>query len=138
LKLIKEVFNEVLDKPREELASQNPVTNDDIVEDFDKTIIGTKTYNKEGFDKKIQMVGFGQARIDHYRPGTKGLMDLLNQVTDVPASVSFYFSENEKIFNVPTKCIGAIFTGNVNSSHICSKRIKKYEERGFKFYEEPF
>ena len=106
---------------------------DDYVEDFDSSIMGTKTYESNDLDIKIQMIGISRGYLDAYKPGIKTITEALNTMTDVPACVNYYLHNGTKIFNVPEKGLKSLFTGIVDTDKICKKRIEKYRERGFTF-----
>jgi len=88
------------------------------------------------------MVGFNQERIKTERPGTTNLLSLLDQLTDLPACITYEVTAiNDsnpmgiKKFFVPKRALESIKTGNIYASLICSKRIEKYRQRGFIFYQ---
>lgn len=160
LELLKEVYNdaEILDCPelREKIKSSmviktsngnnnNQVNNNNVnnnqansddrfVEDFDHAIIGTKTYIKKGFDQKIQMVGFNKGRIRREKKNANSLLELLEEITDVPACVSYTMKDGKQMFYLPNRATIALQTGAVYYNQICSKRIEKYRNRGFYFF----
>lgn len=79
------------------------------------------------------MVGFNRKRMQDH-PKVKSLLDLLDKITDVPACILFKVNnDGQKTFFVPQRTLDPLRTGIVPYSRICSKRIKKYQERGFTF-----
>lgn len=137
LELIKEVWNEQSLQKQQELQKkhENELPEQDFTEDFDSSILGTKTYKSKECEEKIQMVGISKEYIEKVRPERKTITDVLEQITDIPACVQYKIENGKKVFIVPEKGLGVLFTGMTENKNICSKRKRKYEGRGFQFFD---
>lgn len=96
----------------------------DVVEDFDKSIIAVATFNTEQIlGKKLQIV-----LLEPRVYGINNLYKLLKKIVDIPVFYRGYlFSRNWYVPKSQDKYIRY----KILTKPVCSKRIEKYERRGF-------
>lgn len=95
-------------------------------EDFDKSIIGTKTFECPSFNKSVQLVAF-KSTVDSTR-------SIYEKTSDLPSCVSYQVEKDKIHFNVPEKGLQILQTIRGKLSDVNHKdRIKKYRDRGFTF-----
>ena len=97
-------------------------------EHFNEQIVGTITIKYPNIDKNIQFVGIYSEKIETFN-------DVLEKITDLPSCVSYISINDKKTFFVPKKYDEMIKKGYIEKSEICSKRLQKYEKRGYIFIE---
>lgn len=96
---------------------------------FHERVLGSRTYEMENFNKKIQLV----CLMKKYQNET--VMDILEETTDIPACVSYKVNlvTGNKMFNVPEKGREILLTGKGKKEDICKSRMEKYLMRGYSF-----
>lgn len=96
----------------------------DVVEDFDRAIIAVATFNTEQIlGKKLQIV-----LLEPRVYGINNLYKLLKKIVDIPVFYRGYlFSRNWYVPKSQDKYIRY----KILTKPVCSKRIDKYERRGF-------
>jgi hypothetical protein len=111
------------------------VTEDELdkVERFHECILKTRNYDTDPPTKPIQFVGIQK---EHWR--FKGTFEAsLCAIVDAPSVFMKYGGNTElrPMYIIPEKSFDAIISKEINKYNICSKRAKKYAERGFNITE---
>ena len=96
-------------------------------EKFHESIKGSAKISVPGIEYPIQYV-FVQGLNSN---GT--VEEQLEEITDLPACVSYKVVNGEKKFIIPEKGKEALMTRIIPSSDICPSRREKYEKRGYHF-----
>ncbi len=95
-------------------------------ERFHDSILVTCTLNVPTVSLPVQLVGI--------TTGKHELLAHLNNITDLPACVSFRVMEDgQRMFHVPERGLRALSTKVVSSLDICPARLEKYKARGYTF-----
>ena len=81
---------------------------------------------------KVQLVGIKVDKDQKCGPIPE-LLNVLNDITDLPAAVSFTLSNKTMFFHVPEKAALSLLTKTVNVKDICPERKAKYATRGYTF-----
>jgi len=97
-------------------------------EKFHDFVLGSRTYNVNGFDKNVQLICLKQTE------ARESPAEILSITTDIPSCVSYTMYKGDKIFNIPARGREILLTNRGPKTGICTARYEHYLSRGYEFY----